>query len=277
MDQATEDSVALMVFFGIIGMLVLALAIILFFVIYQRRLFAQQENIRAMQLDHQRALLESFIQAQEAERKRIAQNLHDGIGALLSASRMYINRLPTDGKMTNDIGFIRQETGGLIDETIDNIRNITRNLLPTSLERFGLIAATEDLCKRINDLGELEMKFQYTQEKRFDVQQEFALYRIVQELTNNTLKYAEASEINIQIHIIESMLKLTYQDNGKGFDLQEWKNNPHLQNGLGLRGIQARAEVLKTKFTLQSEKNNGFFGSLELRITPEKNDQISHL
>ena len=277
MDQATEDSVALMMFFGIIGMLVLAVAIILFFVLYQRRLLAQQESIRTLELDHQRAVLESFIEAQEAERKRIAQDLHDGIGALLSASRMYINRLPSDGKPTKDIAFIKQETGGLIDETIDNIRSITRNLLPTSLERFGLIAATEDLCKRINELGEVQMNFHYTQDKRFDIQQEFTLYRIIQELTNNTLKYANASEVNIEIQIVESMLKLTYQDNGKGFDLQAWETNPQLQNGLGLRGIQARAEVLKTKFDLKSEINKGFFGSLELILSPKKNDKTSHL
>lgn len=266
MDQATEDSVALLMLFGIIGMLVLAVAVILFFVLYQRRLLAQQEDMKDMELAHQRESLQTLVSAQEAERKRIAQDLHDGIGALLSASRMYINRLPSEGQPSKDIGFIKQETGELLDETIDNIRTITRNLLPTSLERFGLFAATDDLCKRLNDLGTLKITFHYSQDKRFNAQQEFALYRILQELTNNTLKYAEATEVDIHLNTVEQQLNMTYRDNGKGFDFEKWKSKYEGQNGLGLRGIQSRAEILQADFKMQSAENEGFFVSLEMKI-----------
>ncbi|MEM9921822.1 MAG: histidine kinase, partial [Bacteroidota bacterium] len=156
MDQPTENNIAFLMLFGIIGMLVLAVAVVLFFVFYQRRLLAQQDEMRQMELDYQKESLANILQGQEAERRRVAQELHDGIGALLSAAKLYVNRLDPQ-KPPKDIVFIRSETGNILDETIDNIRSITRDLMPTNLERFGLLAAVEDLCKRINDTGELNM------------------------------------------------------------------------------------------------------------------------
>ena len=276
MDKTTEDSVALMMLFGIIGMLVLAAAVIVFFLLYQRRLLAQQTNIKDLELAHQRESLELFIKAQEEERKRIAQDLHDGIGALLSASKMYINKLPSKELAAEDVSsnitFIKKETTDLLDETIDNIRSITRNLLPTSLERFGLFAATEDLCRSINDIGSLKIYFSHSPSQRFDSQQEFAVYRILQELINNSLKYAEATQIDIQLNIHNQQLKMTYQDNGKGFDLAQWATNTQLQKGLGLRGIQSRAEVLQAKLELNSSEGKGFSINLEMTINPSQHD-----
>ncbi|MEM9921845.1 MAG: ATP-binding protein, partial [Bacteroidota bacterium] len=154
----------------------------------------------------------------------------------------------------------------ILDETIDNIRSITRDLMPTNLERFGLLAAVEDLCKRINDTGELNMSFQYNQKKRIDEQKEFALYRIVQELVNNTLKYAKADEVQIQLTFNEGILKLSYVDNGRGFELEKWRKDTTLQNGLGLRGIETRASVLGADVQLNSAPEKGFQLALNVAI-----------
>ncbi len=272
MDQATEQSVALMMFIGIVGMLLLAVAVILFFLLYQRRLLQQQENMRLMEIGHQRLYLEAVIEAQEQERKRIAQDLHDGVGALLSASKLYVNRLPSDQNKFADVAFIKQETVGLLDETIDNIRTISRNLLPTSLERFGLIAAIEDLVKRLNDLGTVQIDFRYTQALRFDIQQECALFRIIQELLNNSLKYAEAKEVVLSIDIQNDQLVLSYQDNGVGFDIQQWRANTMSKKGLGLRGIQSRADVLQAVLVMDSNLQEGFSVNLNMTIKPYTND-----
>ena len=267
MDQASETSVAYMMFVGIVGMLLLAVAVILFFVLYQRRLLAQQENMREMEIAHQRKSMEYIIQAQETERKRIAQELHDGIGAQLSATKLYVKRLPEDEAQHKDIGFIKKEAGGLIDETIDNIRTITRNLIPTSLERFGLMAAVEDLCKRINNLGSIKVNFNFNKEIRFDAKKEMNIYRIIQELINNTLKYAEASTIDIDLNSNADHLKLTYTDNGKGFELPEKEIQGNTPKGLGIHGIKSRAEVLNADLEIKTAPNNGFFVSLELQTS----------
>jgi len=265
MDQTVDNSIGPLIAFGIIAMLFLAIAIILFIVVYQRRLSAQQTSILEMEIDNQRNSLVSLIQGQEAERRRIAQELHDGIGAQLSASKMYINKLG-EGKSDKEVVFIKQEAGGLIDETIDNIRSITRNLLPTSLERFGLFAAVEDLCKRVNDLGAMKVIFTHSGDVRLDGQQEFTLYRIVQELINNALKYSEADSIALQLNLANNELQLTYQDDGKGFDLEQYKADKTQQNGLGLAGIETRAEVLRAKLQMESKPSLGFFLQLTLKM-----------
>ncbi|MEO1516184.1 MAG: sensor histidine kinase [Bacteroidota bacterium] len=264
MDQPTENNIAFLLLLGIIGMLILAVAVILFFVFYQRRLLAQQEKMQQMELDHQKRSLAFLLQGQEAERKRIAQELHDGIGALLSAAKLYVNRL--DGKKTEkDLNFIKQETGSILDDTIDNIRRITRDLMPTNLERFGLIAATEDLAKRINDLGQIKFVFHCNEVRRIDEQKEFALYRMVQELINNSLKYADASEIQLHMIFEQDHLQMTYRDDGKGFDLENWQKDATLQEGLGLRGIESRASFLGASLQLHSAPEKGF--SLELYLS----------
>jgi len=255
MDQTLETNVEPFLAFGIMAMLFLALAIILFVIIYQRKLTTQQTNLLEMEITAQRNAVASLIQGQEDERKRIAQELHDGIGALLSASKMYINRLGE---------------GKLIDETIDNIRTITRNLLPTSLERFGLFAATEDLCKRVSDLGEIKMEFTHSAEKRFAMQQEFALYRIIQELTNNSLKYSKADLVSCTLNIVGDQLSLEYKDNGQGFDLSSYEKDRSLQQGLGLRGVATRAEVLQANIQMESEPSNGFFLQLKMKCQPQE-------
>lgn len=271
MDQTTENSIAFMMFFGIIGMLVLATAVILFFLLYQKRLLAQQTHIQEMKLTHQRESLSLFLVAQEAERKRIAQDLHDGIGALLSASKMYLNKLPAKEETNTNVAFIKTETIGLIDETIDNIRTITRDLLPTSLERFGLFAATKDLCRRIKDIGQLNITFTNSSDQRFDAQHEFGLYRIIQELINNSLKYGKATQITVDLNISNQELTLSYQDDGQGFDLQEWKAKPELQKGLGLRGIASRAEVLGAIMEMKSAGGEGFRLLLKMNVTDSQN------
>lgn len=258
-----------MLFAGVIGMLILAISVIVFFLIYQKRLSGQQEAIRGLEVAYQKELLQSSLEAQESERKRIASDLHDSVGSTLSAIRLYLNQL----KQESDPGYyqnLKQETTGLIDNAIANIRAITRNLLPPSLEQFGLIAALEDLCRRMNDLDFIEVEFQCPHEQRFSSQLEVAVYRVVQELLNNTLKHAAASRIRLQLQVQREMLKLIYEDNGQGFKTQSWKETVQHAKGLGLKSIESRLNFLNAGLEYQSEEGKGVRVNIEIPLVPER-------
>ena len=254
MGQPEVVSLPVLIVIGIAGMLLLAIAIVLFFVIYQKRLLAQQGELLQLESDYQKGLLASSIETQEVERKRIASDLHDSVGSLLSATKLYLRKLNPEIE-TTDIGFLKKEALHLIEETIVNVRSITHDLSPQSLERFGLMAAVEDLVERLNEPGPLVLEFQYDENRRFDSKKEVALYRILQELLNNTLKHAEAKKVQIKFELQENQFHLLYTDDGKGFDRTQQKENG--AKGLGLRSIESRVNFLNGELDMQSAPQQG--------------------
>ncbi|MBX2873724.1 MAG: hypothetical protein KTR30_16530, partial [Saprospiraceae bacterium] len=219
MDQASQiDETLWPVLIGIIAMLLLAIAIIVFFVLYQKRLFAQKEELQALETAYQRDLLQASIQAQENERKRVAADLHDGIGSLLSAIRLYVIQFSKNRNADISQELIN-ETTEIVDTAIDQTRKIAHNLLPSTLERFGVVNAIESLCKRIESMSELDIKLEYENLSHFSKEQDLAIYRIIQELLSNTLKHAGATEVQIQFQRMPSHQSICYTDNGKNFQL----------------------------------------------------------
>lgn len=256
---------------GIIGMLLLSIAIVFFFLIYQKRLLAQQGKLLKLEAEHQKRLLNASLQAQEAERKRIAADLHDSVGSLLAATKMYVKQVKP-GEQEGVAHRAKEEALNLIEETIVNIRSITHNLLPPSLERFGLVAAVEDLCKRLDELNQLNIQFEYNEDRRIPVEQEVALYRIVQELLNNTFKHAAAQEVELKLNYQPQSLQLTYRDDGKGIDF-DWEERLQKEAsgiGMGLKNIESRVNFLNAHFSINSQTNKGTLVQLEMALHDTK-------
>lgn len=239
---------------GIIGMLAFSLVVILFVVFYQRKMVRQRERMNQLEVEHQKDLLSSTIHAQENERKRIAVDLHDGIGGLLSAAKLYINQLRPE-MVDTDYRVIKEEANALLDETIGNIRTIHHDLQPASLENLGLISAVEGLCKRFCDFLTIELYYQ--QELRFNNTKEVTLFRIIQELLNNTLKHSEAQKVAISFVFNTKELVINYQDNGKGFDLSEIKAQKKQESGLGLKSIESRIGAINGQLEYQTAVGKG--------------------
>lgn len=254
------DSSLTLILLGVIGMLLLAVAVIVFFIVYQKRLFAQQDKMKGMEMAYQKDLLESSIRAQEVERKRVATDLHDGLGSLLSAIRLYVLQVSPQ-KPKDDDEELLTEIKSMVDTAITQTREISHNLLPTTLDRFGVIQAVEDHCKRIHKSNAIDVSFNYNKEHHFNKQQDLALYRIIQELINNTLKHAEASRIQIQFSILPNQVKISYQDNGKGL-AQDKEIQP--SSGLGLKSIESRVNLLNGKMHIDPAQGKGFKFELTL-------------
>lgn len=247
---------------GTLGIFLPTIIAILFFIFYQRRLLKQHQKNKALEASYQRELLEANINTEERVRKQIAKDLHDDIGARLSTIKLYANQIQR--KLEKKLFPIRltKQTKELASETIENVRTISHNLLPPLLENFGLAEALEDFCDKLNSSDDIVVNFEHKGYQRINIESELALFRVVQELTQNTLKHAQASHINIYLYAGIQQLRLIYEDDGVGFDLSnnQTTNNQLIKKdkkGLGLKNIESRVKVLNGNMTFHSAKNEG--------------------
>lgn len=236
---------------GIFGMLLLSVALIFFFVIYQRRIFAKEREQEEKEKAHQKQLLVAAVEVQETERRRIASDLHDDIGSLLSATRLYLRQLSPEAPLEKTVE-IKDQALSILDEMIQNTRRITHDLMPPSLEKFGFQAAAEDMCERIGRSGGITVNFRSDSEIRLTPRKEVALYRVLQELINNTLKHAKARTIDVAIDRKQDYFSFIYSDDGKGFDLSTVQSA-----GLGLRNIESRISLIGGQLKSTTSPGNG--------------------
>ncbi|NOQ70917.1 MAG: sensor histidine kinase [Crocinitomix sp.] len=239
MDQA-QNGIALQAFIASMAIVfILSIFVILFFVKYQRRLLAQQEERQKAAADYQRDLLKTTINSQEAERNRIAKELHDEIGAMLTTTKLYAGQINPQLSNTK-LNVVTDKMNLLFDDMIQNTRRISQDLRPVILEKLGLIEGIENLIGTINETGKLTVVFKQTTIQISDKQMELNVYRIIQELLNNALKHAEASEVEISLVTVEDINKLHYRDNGKGIDHIKLRQ----KIGIGLKNMESRVSIL---------------------------------
>ncbi len=235
-------------------MLLLSVGVVIFVVIYQRRVMQQRIQMKDDRVRYQQELLETSYTSQEKERERIAKDLHDEVGAMLSAVKMSIHlaerRLKAQGVADEGLS----ESRGLIESVIGGVRQISHDLMPPSLEKLGLVPALREFFRKMGKASGLEFKFSAPDSvPRMPPSLELGLYRIVQESVNNALKHGDASAIECKLSLNEKELEMTVGDNGKGFDLSEARN----RGGLGLKSLTSRAEAIGGKLKIDSAPGKG--------------------
>ncbi|WP_420148897.1 sensor histidine kinase [Spirosoma sp.] len=244
-----------MIAVGTAVLLMMAVFIIIFVAYYQQKQAKQQLALKELQAQHRRELMAATFRGQEEERKRLAEDMHDGIGTMLSITKMSLNQLEQKLGGELQVGFEFQKTRSMIDETMTNVRRISRNLVPTTLERFGLLAALEELADRATD-GDLEVQLNYPETPvQLPAPLELMLYRITQELVNNAIRHARAEHITIQLICFDNEVRLSVVDDGIGFDFDAIMENR--QGGLGLRTIESRLNVVNGHVTFDVAPGRG--------------------
>ncbi|WP_266367987.1 sensor histidine kinase [Tellurirhabdus rosea] len=250
---------------GTAVLLVMAIFIIVFVAYYQQKQIRQQLAMKEMQETNRKELMAATLQAQEQERRRIAQDLHDEIGTMLSVTKLSLNQLgrSIDADDQGSAMFV-QKTRSLLDETIANVRRISRDLVPTTLERFGLGSALEELAEKASQ-GDVHVELTCP-EKIASLPQSTSLmlYRITQELTNNAIRHGNATHIQIQLHCEREALFLSVVDNGSGFDLDETLQDK--KRGLGLRNIESRLSVVDGNVTFDTAPGRGTRVHVQVRM-----------
>ncbi|MEJ8756872.1 sensor histidine kinase [Pontibacter sp. H259] len=235
-------------------LLVLAIGIIGFVFQYQRRMLQHQEHLRQMQEAKQRQLLEATIQAQEDERRRVARDLHDEVGAMLALVKLNVHQLTVQAGANGSGTQVKK----MLDDVMSSVRHISHDLLPVVLERMGLAHALTALKNGLPADAGIQLNVTCNQnDKRLEARTELLLYRVVQELLSNTLKHAQATAVTIELLLNATDLQLNYQDNGKGFDHQHLLQQPGNQAGLGLMNLQARLQLLNGTINFDSAPNSG--------------------
>ena len=220
----------------------------------------------------ERHMLHTMLEAQEEQRRKLSTEIHDGIGPLISTIKLNLDALKLElGQKPSQQALKMMESMSELLQTMSTeIRNISHNLMPNVLVDFGLVAALENLCHRLNSSGKVQVNFFHSgMRERLDLKQALGLYRIAQELINNTLKYAQANTINIQLIKHPSSVVLVMEDDGIGFDPAQLEKAPH--KGIGLQNIQTRVKSLGGTFLLESQHGKGVLATVEV---PTKNGSV---
>jgi signal transduction histidine kinase len=241
MENESNLNIYLLLIVGTEAMLLIAAGIILFVIAYQKRLLKQQEEKNEMELQHQLQLHENYIRVTESERKRIAADLHDEVGHALLTLRLQLYAWPegAGGRQT-------------IDNTLETIRRIAYDLYPPGLDLFGLPHTLRELLKtaETNNVALITDIDDDTSRIGPDVQ--LAVFRIVQELLSNTLRYAAAGQVMFSLKTAPEQLSIGYSDNGKGTDLDT------ARKGMGMRNIRNRLLAFGGEIQIHSSPGNGF-------------------
>ena len=247
-DFATVVVYVFIVFIILVGVLI-------FFFYYSRKKIIKKEiEKKNLQISYQKQLLHSIVLTQESERKRIAQDLHDDISSKLNVVSLNAHLLNT--KNISDIEKINI-TNNIIDLTIkalESSRRIAHDLSPPVLEKFGLNAAIHELVSEYNSTKKI--KVEYFNELDFNLfsnDNQTHIFRILQELLNNSVKHGKAPNSSIKFIKFNNANRFIYTDDGVGFDYE----NSKYKKGLGISNIESRVDFIEGKLEIKSKINEG--------------------
>ncbi len=228
--------------------------IMLFGLIYIKRIFNLQKRIEDLRKENESRILSAVIKTEENERQRFAKELHDGLGPLLSSVKMAVSAL-SKSKPRKAEKEIIENTDKLIEESIATIKEISNNLSPHILNNFGLLKAVNSFVSKLPHSGTPEIIVTGNiADRRFGYDIEVVMYRVICELITNTVKHASATKANIDLYIEDKTLTVEYYDNGEGFDVEETLN---MQKGMGYANIQSRIKSLNGTFDIFSSSSEG--------------------
>jgi len=245
-NQRNLNRIQLLLFVGVI-MIIIFVAFFIYFQLKnrQREKLLQETN----RLEKLRFL--AVIESEESERKRIAVELHDGLGQLLSTSKMNLSGLSdVINQSDEDDKVVYQTALGLIDDAVAEVRNISHNMMPGALIKLGLMPALNDLIRKINIAGKINARFDFDEKiGKMNETTEIAVFRIVQKVLNNCLKHAQAQNIKVEIRKQADEIFLNIEDDGKGLNVSDIENS----SGIGWKNIYSRVAMLNGKIVVNAD------------------------
>lgn len=239
---------------GVLLLLLMSIAFLSFFFFSRKKIIQKELEKKSAEIEHQKDLIQATILTQENERKRIAQDLHDEISSKLNVIHLNANLL-LDGELSSDeYSSVNKSILDVTTRTIETSRKIAHDLLPPILEKFGLKSAIEELADDYNSSKKVSISYELNYPKNYlNKTFELHVFRVIQELINNSIKHGKAKNINLVVTKNNTSLGLIYTDNGVGFDI----DRAQFQKGLGMKNIESRIELLKGKLTIKSKIDKG--------------------
>lgn len=253
----------LLVIFLVVGIiLIIAVSYLLFI---RARLKQKQVLDRELMLQKE-IRSKAVIEAEEKERIRIARELHDGIGQQLSAAKLNIAGLQATIKTNKpEEELMIKNAMDLLDESVKEVRAVSHSMVPNALIKSGLVMAVREFVNKISSSGNLKVNLEIIgMSERLESTVENILFRVLQEVVNNIIKHAHASEVGIQFIKHDSDLTILIEDNGLGFDVEKKLNDP--DGGIGLKNIQSRIDFLNGQVHFDSYPGKGTTITIEIPI-----------
>lgn len=233
---------------------------------YQHRQKLQQAKIDELETEKQLTATEAVLKGEEQERTRLAKDLHDGLGGMLSGIKFSLGNIKENLIMTPDNALAFNRSIDMLDSSIQEMRRVAHNMMPEILVKYGLDTALKEFCTEMDRSGVIHINYQSIGMHNATIEQTAAItiYRIIQELVNNSIKHAHARNVLVQLHQFEQekLLAVTVEDDGNGFDTDQLKQSA----GMGWLNIRNRIEFLKGKIDLRSEPGKGSSILIEINI-----------
>jgi signal transduction histidine kinase len=236
---------------------------LLFYRTYTQKRKIQEQKIAELEKEKLLSATQSLLKGQEDERSRMAKDLHDGLGGLLSGVKLQLGAMKGNLILSEEHGRTFNNALSKLDESINEMRRVAHNMMPEALMKLGLQQALQDYCDGLsaNQSFKINGEF-YGLEKRLEPSVEIVVYRIVQELLNNAVKHSGATTILAQVMRQDNNLSITVEDNGKGFDTA----TTDFTKGAGLANVQSRVDYLKGQLDIKAEPGNGTSVHIECDI-----------
>lgn len=241
---------------GMSASFILSLSLIFFYLRYKKNILHQQYLIKTAEVLHQKALTHAIINSQEEERKRIGMDLHDQICSTLAYLRLGVEHFTEEHKALPSVSNFNDHCKRIIDKTINDTRNISHNLSPTLNNSYGFYELICDHCQDIVATGKLNINLEFPPHFASMLSSSnhiLALYRVIAELINNTIKHAKASFAHLSFHVENNQFEIDYKDNGIGMEL----NTKNATKGMGLQNIESRLEMIGARHEIDKQ-SSGF-------------------
>jgi len=255
-----------LIYFLIAGAIALLAISLLSYRNYKHRQKLQQAKIDELETEKQLTATEAVLKGEEQERTRLAKDLHDGLGGMLSGIKFSLSNMKENLIMTPDNVHAFERSIDMLDSSIKEMRRVAHNMMPEILVKYGLDTALKEFCTEIDHSSVLHVNYQSVGMQKAEIPQTISvtIYRIIQELLNNAIKHAHAKNVLVQLHQSdqEKLLAVTVEDDGNGFDINLLEKSA----GMGWPNIKNRVEFLKGKIDLQSAPCKGTSIMIEINI-----------
>jgi len=242
-----------------------ALLILSAFSFYRKRRLQHKMNLQEAVMRQQDLATRAVIHAEENERKRIAADLHDGVGQMMSAAKMNLSAFENELAFNNEAQKLSfEKLMSLVDESCREIRSVSHQMMPNALLKSGLASAVKEFLDKIdNRIIKINLHTEGLQE-RMDDNTETVLYRVIQECVNNVIKHSGANNLDISLIRDRDGISATIEDNGRGFDT----NDKQKSEGIGLKNISSRIAFLKGTVDFDSSPGKGTLVAIHIPIAP---------
>ncbi len=247
-----QEEIQVLILITTVIVLILAVTLIFFFFYFQQKKTAYLIKQRETQQQFEEEITKSKLEIQEQALQNISWEIHDNVGQLLSVAKMQLNILQLNVPEEQQSKI--QETGDIVGKSLQELRGLAKSLNPDTIKNKGLIESIKLEIDRFNRLNFINA-FLKISDKPFNLsnEKEIILFRILQEFSNNTLKYSKAKNLVIELNYTNNQLEIYAEDDGVGFDI----NDKSKHQGIGLLNMKSRATLIGGKIDLKSAENKG--------------------